>query len=287
MDACATVGLRSLMSRTAGIREVTIGLIDGPVAVGHPDLAGAALSFVPGYSGDCRCPENHPCIHATFVAGILSAHRDSAAPGICPDCTLLVRPVFDDCSTSGGVTPSEVATAIVDCINAGARILSMSSALSGPLMSSQPELTAALNRAARAGVLVVAAAGNTPTVSATALTAHPWVIPVAGCDAAGRAIQLSTIGRSIGARGLSAPAQGVRSIAPNGKVLTLNGTSFAAPFVTGAAALLWSLFPSAPASALKLALLGSVRRTSVVPPLLDAERAYRFLQRSSFVRQAI
>ena len=36
------------------------------------------------------------CVHGTFVAGILSAKRGSAAPAVCPDCTLLVNPVFSE-----------------------------------------------------------------------------------------------------------------------------------------------------------------------------------------------
>lgn len=54
----------------------------------------------------------------------------------------------------------------------------------------------------------------------------------------------------------------------------------AAPFVTGAIALLWSIFPTATASEVKHAVTGSYRRrTAVVPPLLDAWAAYRAMAR--------
>jgi subtilisin family serine protease len=57
------------------------------------------------------------------------------------------------------------------------------------------------------------------------------------------------------------------------------GTSAAAPFVTGAMALVWSLAPRASAAELRLAFLHArgEGRTSVTPPLLDAEAAYRTL----------
>ena len=40
MDPLRAVKLTALMERTSGSPEVKIGLIDGPVATGHPDLEG-------------------------------------------------------------------------------------------------------------------------------------------------------------------------------------------------------------------------------------------------------
>ncbi|HSS50806.1 MAG TPA: S8 family serine peptidase, partial [Thermoanaerobaculia bacterium] len=126
--------------------------------------------------------------------------------------------------------------------------------------------------------LVVAAAGNGGTLGGSLLTRHPWVLPVAACDRRGRPFGASNLGASIGRRGLAAPGEAVTSLGTDGRPLTLAGTSFAAPFVTGAAALLLSLFQAASAADLKLALTRpGVRRRSVVPPLLDARAAHQFL----------
>jgi subtilisin family serine protease len=78
---------------------------------------------------------------------------------------------------------------------------------------------------------------------------------------------------------LSAPGDGVTSLGAEGRPLTLGGTSVAAPFVTGAIALLWSEFPEASAAQIKLAVTqaGAPRRASVVPPLLDAMAAFQVL----------
>jgi len=128
-------------------------------------------------------------------------------------------------------------------------------------------------------VIVIAAAGNQGTLGSSTITRHPWVIPVVACDLRGIPMSESNLGASIGRRGLSAPGDSVTSLGAEGRPLTLGGTSVAAPFVTGAAALLWSAFPAASAAQIKLALTqaGAPRRASVVPPLLDAMAAFEVL----------
>jgi subtilisin family serine protease len=89
----------------------------------------------------------------------------------------------------------------------------------------------------------------------------------------------SSLGRSIGIGGLGGPGEGVVSLGIDGQSVIFEGTSVATPFVTGAAALLWSLFPSASGAEIKAALLnaGIGSRRSVTPPLLNAWRAYETL----------
>jgi subtilisin family serine protease len=89
---------------------------------------------------------------------------------------------------------------------------------------------------------------------------------------------MSNLGNSIGRRGLMAPGEAITSLAPGGGTTTSSGTSAAAPFVTGAIALLWSVFRNAGAAAVKTAVTQAIaRRSAVVPPLLDAAAAYQFL----------
>jgi subtilisin family serine protease len=128
-----------------------------------------------------------------------------------------------------------------------------------------------------AKVRVAAAAGNQNAVGSSPIVRHPWVIPVAGCDATGNPSPLSNFGASIGRNGLLAPAEKILTLAADGGVTVFEGTSAATPFVSGAAALLWSEFPSVPAAALRAALLGTQRRRGIVPPLLDAAFAARLL----------
>jgi hypothetical protein len=89
------VRLTPLIDRTSGRPELTIGLIDGPVVMTHPELANQHVREITGNgSAACTQANSTACLHGTFVAGILSAKRGSAAPAICPNCTLLVRPIL-------------------------------------------------------------------------------------------------------------------------------------------------------------------------------------------------
>ena len=175
MDAIELVKLTPLMARTSGKPEIVIGLIDGPVVTNHPDFAGVDIR---GVSGRCSQVNTAACRHGTFVAGILSAKRGSAAPAICPGCTLLVRPIFAETAPANqlipSATPEDLATAITECISAGARLLNLSAALTQlPSTKDEVTLTRALDYAARRGVIVVAAAGNQGTVGSTVITRHP------------------------------------------------------------------------------------------------------------------
>jgi subtilisin family serine protease len=275
--------LTGLMHRTLGSPAVKIGLIDGPVSTDHPDLSRENVREIPGRNGTCAQSNSKACMHGTFVAGILAAKRGSTAPSICPGCLLLVRPIFSERTVLDdpvpNATPLELATAIHECIDSGARVINLSLAVAMPSLRAERPLEESLDRALSRNVIVVAAAGNQGTLGSTAITRHPWVIPVVGCNLSGTPLNESNLGSSIGRRGLCAPGSSVISLSPSRHPLTLSGTSIAAPFVTGTIALLWSEFPRATASEIKLAMAGTTRnrRLHVTPPLLNAAAAYNSL----------
>ncbi|MFF2542542.1 S8 family serine peptidase [Kitasatospora sp. NPDC058063] len=297
------VGLTPLMARSAGRPEVAVGVLDGLVAVGQPAFAGRRLRVLPGRpdatggtagaGSVCATAGDGPCVHGSFVAGVLSADRASPSPGICPDCTLLIRPVFAGhradpaavpagCPTPLSASAEELAAAVVQAVDAGARVLNLSVAPARPSGGGHRELTAALDHAAARGVLTVVAAGNQGRLGGSVLTRHPWTIPVVGYDGPGRPMGLSNLGGSIGARGVGAPGQAVVHLNPGERPLVLSGTSVAVPFVTGTLALLLSCFPRAAPAEVRAAVLRGATRTSarrsVVPPLLDAWAAYEILR---------
>jgi hypothetical protein len=146
------VQLTALMDRTSGRAEVSVGLIDGPVLLTHPDLASEHIREVSGkLRGICARSDSIACVHGTFVAGILSARRGSTAPAICPVCSLLLRPIFSEAAgRDNGVpsaSPQDLAEAIIDTVDAGARIINLSSALAQPSAKGENKLEEALNYA--------------------------------------------------------------------------------------------------------------------------------------------
>jgi subtilisin family serine protease len=225
------VNLGPLMERTSGASQIVIGFMDGPLALNHPDLAAESVRGIAGEPGaGCTHSGSPACFHATFTAVILGARRDSPAPAICPGCSLLVRPIFKAGATQNGALPSatagQIARAIVECVEAGARVLNLSAAY----------------------------------------------------YLRGRPLGQTNLGSSVGRRGLLAPGEGVVSLGAEGEPLSLGGTGVGAPFVTGTIALLWSMFPRVSAAEVKHALTIAaygLRRTTIVPPLLDAWASYQ------------
>ncbi|AUY54634.1 hypothetical protein EH183_31930 [Streptomyces sp. CB01881] len=280
------------MARGAGRPEVVVAVIDGLVALDHPGLAGQRLHFLTyggpgGRGGACsRAGGGGPaCRHGTFVVGLLGAGRGWEPPGICPGCTLLVRPVFaaDRPATRAAPATSleDLAAAVVETVDAGARVLNLSVGPDRPAGTGHRELEWALDHAANRGVITVVAAGNQGAVGTSVLTRHPWTIPVIAYDRRGRPMNLSNLGGSIGGRGIGAPGEAVTGLGPGDRRLVLTGTSAAVPFVAGTVALLLSEFPAASPAEVRAAVLrtGSGRRRTVVPPLLDAWAAYTELLR--------
>jgi subtilisin family serine protease len=274
-DILDLIGLRSVMALGLGHPDITVGILDGPVSGAHPDLADASMRTV-GAHGP-RAGGTNPAVsgHGTAVAGILAADRRGRGIGVCPGCALIVRPVFDP-GSGENATASSLASGIVDCVRAGARLLNISAAYTGRVPLAEHELRQALDHAAARGVVVVVAAGNDGRVGGSPLTSHPWVIPVTSTDRTGAQLPAANIGGSIGRNGLRAPGQGIRSLTPGGGYDLFGGTSASAPLVTGALALAWSAALSVDATTVRGAVAGHVgRRRSVVPPLLDARVLYR------------
>ena len=279
------VRLPALMDISAGARDVMVALIDGPIARNHPDIANDNIRVLNESSDECDKPESAACVHGTNVAGVLHGRRECSVPGICPGCRLLVRPIFSENAAvkeNDGVpsaTAEELAAALREVIEAGARVINLSVGLAGASsLHGVPTLDQALEHAARRGVLVIAAAGNQGMLGGSAITRHPWVIPVVGCDQYGQILARSNLGASIGRHGLAAPGHNITSLAATGGHAQFSGSSAAVPFVSGTVALLWSVFPRASAIQLRLAVMGSATcRRSVTPPLLDAWAAHRAL----------
>ena len=85
-------------------------------------------------------------------------------------------------------TPRELAGAMRECVDGGARIINLSLASAERSTAGGRQLEDVLDQTVRHGVIVVAAAGNQGTLGSSTITRHPWVIPVVGCDRRGQPI---------------------------------------------------------------------------------------------------
>jgi len=122
------INLGPLMRRTEGHPEIVVGVIDGPADFAHAALSGASVRMVrPEHAPVCRSASSSACLHGTAIAGILFAKRGTPAPCLCPSCTVLLYALFPEDSEDGGglsaTSPRALANAIVETVDAGARIV--------------------------------------------------------------------------------------------------------------------------------------------------------------------
>lgn len=286
-DPLNQIKLHPLMNTSSGSPNVVIGLIDGPVDLTHPAFQDSRIrTAIDSQIIACKAADSAACTHGTFVAGILCAKRGLPAPAICPDCQLILCPIFTNDSKIKGTifpssTPEELSKAIIQTVNAGARIINLSVGLSASSLTSYHELEEAYNYAKQRDVIIVTASGNQGRIGHNPLINHPWIIPVVACDEQGRPTSESNLGPSMRNRGLMAPGVNITSASPGRRYTSMSGTSVAAPFVSGAIALLWSEFPNATAAEIKHSIIiaaAAKHHHSIIPPLLNAEKALQILK---------
>lgn len=233
------IGAPLTWSRTTGA-SVVVAILDTGVDGAHEDLAGHVL---PGRDMTTRAvlpADTDPNGHGTHLAGIVGAIADNerGGSGTAPGVAILPVRVLD---ASGAGFSSQVAAGIVWAADNGADIINLS--LGGPVRSNaQAE---AIAYAVSKGVLVVAAAGNDHTTDAAQYPAAlPDVVAVG-------AVTPSNVPASFSTRGdyldLAAPGTMITSTVPGNEYAAYSGTSMAAPFVAGVAALLEGLRPMTPA----------------------------------------
>lgn len=250
------------------LSPVLVAVIDSGIDGGHPEFAGkiaVARSFV---GGDPLTDEQG---HGTFVAGEIAAALDNGEgiAGIAFPAQLLVAKVV---RSDGSISLEAEAKAIRWAAAEGARVINLSiGGVRDPADPKQdtfsPEEAAAVQYAVRQGALVVAAVGNSdqapasPWPYASYPAALPHVIgvsalardgsvpdfsdrdPVFNDIAAPGEDLLSTFPRALTAARPSCADQGYSDCGPD-EYRFAEGTSFAAPQVSAAAALLIAVDPA-------------------------------------------
>ncbi|HYK90723.1 MAG TPA: S8 family serine peptidase, partial [Acidobacteriota bacterium] len=255
---------------TTGSSDVIVAVIDTGVDYSHPDLAANILrdgaGKVVGY--DFVNKDDDPMDdygHGTHCAGPIGAGGNNGigVAGVCWNVKIMPLKFLD---ASGGGYTSDAVSCVDFAISHGAHILSNSWGGGG----FSQLLLDAIRRAEKAGILFVAAAGN------SAMSIDPGgfypanynrmasnVIAVAATDDYDILASFSNYGPKT--CDIAAPGASIYSTLPTGNCPLcspsgygyLSGTSMATPHVAGAAALIRSLYPRASLTELRARLIYS------------------------------
>jgi subtilisin family serine protease len=284
-NALGLINIPALLAKSTGTDAIAVGVIDGPVSLNHEAFETSKIRTARGSDfAACKTSDSAACMHGTFVTGILTGKRGPNAPALCPGCEIILRPIFSEESHGQefelpSSTPDELAEAIIDCIHTGANIINLSIGLSTTSVIRLPRLEEAYAYAAQKGVPIVVAAGNQGKMGFP-IPGNPWVIPVVACNSEGKPDPSSDISPTIAKNGLMAPGTNITSVSAGGGFKQLSGTSFAAPFVSGTMALLWSMFRNATPQEIVLSIraVTTNRYAKIFPPLCDAEKSRIILE---------
>ncbi len=207
---------------------------------------------------------NGELMHGSHLAGIVGADRtnNDGMKGVADNVQIMMVRT----SAEGDEYDKDIAAGIRYAVDNGAKIINMSFGKS--LSPDKKMIDDAVKYALSKDVLLVQAAGNSkrnidafdnfpnPKYLLTDSLAPNW-ITVGASDTLGRAAEFSNYGSKL--VNLFAPGVAIYSTVPGGiKYMSWEGTSMAAPVVTGVAALIRSYFPKLSAAGVKKILEQSV-----------------------------
>ena len=205
------------------------------------------------------------CEHGTFVAGVVGGNggNDKRYAGVADGVAKLM---ILRAAPEGDEYDKDVATAIRYAVDNGAKVINISL---GKYQSPTPQMVSdAIAYAAKHDVFVVHAAGNNglcidtiayyPTGRNANGKAYPNYLRVGASGMDGRCCKFSNYGSEN--VDILAPGEAIASAFPNDNYGTSQGTSVAAPVVSGIVALIRSYFPKMKAADIKSLLMRTVRK---------------------------
>jgi subtilisin family serine protease len=232
------IGVPGAWALTTGSPSVVVALLDTGYEGTHPDLA--AIPTVSPYNartGTTNVTDGYG--HGTHVAGTIAAQTNNATgvAGIAPGITIMPVKVMD---SNGQGYWADFLEGVDWARTHGASIINLS--LGGPLSASQvAAFQPTFDAAYKAGVLVVAAAGNYDNNNGFYPASFAHVVSVSATNNNDAKASFSNFGPAVD---LSAPGVTIESTYIGATYQTMSGTSMATPHVVGVAALIRSYHPT-------------------------------------------
>jgi subtilisin family serine protease len=248
------IDLGSVQKRTTGA-GVTVAVLDTGVDDTHALLQGhvyAGFNMIDPAAPPLDAADglnNSAVGHGTMVSGIILR--------VAPDARILPIRVLNGDGLGSAI---DVSNGVMTALRNGARVVNMS--LGSSVRSKT--LDEAMNAAETAGVTVVTAAGNGGVDAVQYPTSRANVLVVASVEADNTKSPFSNYGKRVS---YVAPGSGIRSTYLNGGFASWSGTSFAAPFVSGEAALILALHPEFTSNGVKSAIGSGAQSVDNVNPL--------------------
>lgn len=227
---------------------VRIGMVDTGLNGDHAVFKGAAITV--HRVDDSQAPSDQ--VHGTAVAALLVGRGDSRSPGLVPHATLIAVDAFQKVGDDQRADAFALVEALDLLGQSDVGVINLS--LAGP---ANEALAIQIDELDAQGVVIVAAAGNFgPRAKPAYPAAYPNVVAVTAVDRRGDVYRRANRGGHID---LAAPGVDVWTAASVSGARTKTGTSFAAPFVTAAAALLLQSEPSLTPAEIRTILRDSAR----------------------------
>lgn len=234
-------GLSALHAITYGEPSIKIAVLDGPVDLQHECFSGTDKTPA---SVNPSATAGLALRHGTAVYSLLFGKQGSIVEGVAPGCSGLIVPIYTETQNGGFAPASQVrlARAIQMALEQGANIINISGGQFSKYGDAEFLLKKAIDDCYKAGVLIVAAAGNEGCYCLHVPASDRQVLAVGSMDENGNPTVETNFGAHYQANGII--AQGVNRTAAmaGGTTFQTNGaTSYATPIVSGIVALLMSL----------------------------------------------
>lgn len=256
-------GLEAAWDVTTGDPNVVVALLDTGVDPQHPDLVQRLLPGFDFVNNTAVLRDDNG--HGTAMAGIIAAEGQNqiGLAGVAMDCRILPVKVAD---AMGQATVADVAAGLDYAVAQGARVANLSL---GTHVSSQA-LEDAVNRALAAGLVLVAAAGNDPVHHEMYPASYDGVLSVTTLSKGGELGYDAVVAAGVD---VGAPGEDLVTTLPGDVYGFVSGSSAAAAFASGVAALCLSRSPTLTGAQVREALRQGARP---IAALKDLSRQFAF-----------